>query len=168
MSAEPLLSSMHSPDLDAVVRMPAKRLAGEQQEAAHRRAIQRRGEADPPDADRLKLGDAFDVTASKKQTDFQRRPPASPHNYAYESAYEIVLKNAKKEAVTVTVREPVPGDWRMMVSSHRHAKVASGTAQWQVTIPAEGDTLGSEPSEEVVMEPMPVIPGSGLPALERA
>lgn len=89
---------------------------------------------------RLKLGDAFDVTASKKQTDFQRRPPASPHNYAYESAYEIVLKNAKKEAVTVTVREPVPGDWRMMASSHRHAKVASGTAQWQVTIPAEGET----------------------------
>lgn len=88
---------------------------------------------------RLKLGDAFDVTASKKQTDFQRRPATSPHSYAYESAYEIVLKNAKKETVTVTVREPVPGDWRMLVSSHGHEKVASGTAQWQVSVPAEGE-----------------------------
>ncbi|OGI37449.1 MAG: DUF4139 domain-containing protein [Candidatus Muproteobacteria bacterium RBG_16_62_13] len=88
---------------------------------------------------RLKLGDAFDVTASKKQTDFRRRPATSPHNYAYESAYEIVLRNAKKEAVTVTVREPVPGDWRMLASSHGHEKVASGTAQWQVTVPAGGE-----------------------------
>ncbi len=89
---------------------------------------------------RLKLGDAFDVTASKKQTDFQRRPATSPHNYAFESAYEIVFKNAKKEAVTVTVREPVPGDWRMLSSSHPFGKAAAGTAEWRVTVPAEGET----------------------------
>ncbi len=89
---------------------------------------------------RLKLGDAFDVTASKKQTDFQRRPASSPHNYAFESTYEVVLKNAKKDAVTITVNEPVPGDWRMLSSSHRYTKAASGTAQWQVTVPAEAET----------------------------
>ncbi len=88
---------------------------------------------------RLKLGDAFDVTANKKQTNFQRRPTTSPHSYAYESGYEIVLTNAKKEPVTVTVREPVPGDWQMLASSHRHEKVAAGTAQWEVTVPAGGE-----------------------------
>ena len=86
---------------------------------------------------RLKLGDAFDVTADKKQTDFKRRDTYSPWSYVYESAYEIVLKNAKKEAVTVIVREPVPGDWSMLEQSP-HAKVAAGTAEWRVQVPAEG------------------------------
>ena len=57
-----------------------------------------------------------------------------------ESAYEVVLRNAKSEAVTVTVREPVPGDWTMLEESQPHAKVASGTAEWQVRIPANGST----------------------------
>ena len=87
---------------------------------------------------RLKLGDAFDVTADKKQTDFKRREPTNRASYVHESAYEIALRNAKKEAVTVTVREPIPGDWTMLEESQRHAKVASGTAEWKVSVPAEG------------------------------
>ena len=47
---------------------------------------------------RLKLGDAFDVTADKKQTDFKKLSGTGKYNYVFESAYEIVLKNAKKEA----------------------------------------------------------------------
>lgn len=88
---------------------------------------------------RLKLGDAFDVTADKKQTDFVRRDPVS-RGYAFESAYEIVLKNAKKEAVTVVVREPVPGDWRMLEESAKHTKMAAGTAEWRITVPPEGNS----------------------------
>jgi hypothetical protein len=89
---------------------------------------------------RLKLGDAFDVTADKKQADFKRREPTNRASYVYESAYEIVVKNAKKEAATVTVREPVPGDWTMLDETHRHARVASGTAEWKLSVPAEGST----------------------------
>jgi hypothetical protein len=89
---------------------------------------------------RLKLGDAFDVTADKKQTDFKRRDTYSPWSYVHESAYELVLKNAKKEPVTVIVREPVPGDWTMLEQSHKHAKAASGTAEWKINVPAEGST----------------------------
>lgn len=88
---------------------------------------------------RLKLGEAFDVTADKKQTDFKRRDSYSPWRYVHESAYEIVLKNAKKEAVTVVVREPVYGDWTMLEETHRHKKAASGTAEWKVRVPAEGN-----------------------------
>ena len=87
---------------------------------------------------RLKLGEAFDVTADKKQTDFKRRDTYSPWSYVHESAYELVLKNAKKEAVTVIVREPVPGDWSMLEQSHKHVKAASGTAEWKIQVPAEG------------------------------
>jgi hypothetical protein len=87
---------------------------------------------------RLKLGDAFDLTADRKQTAFQKLAGTGRYNYVYESAYEIVLKNAKPEAVTVTVREPMPGDWTMVSESQPHAKAASGTAEWQVLVPAEG------------------------------
>ncbi|MFQ5995325.1 MAG: DUF4139 domain-containing protein [Acidiferrobacterales bacterium] len=89
---------------------------------------------------RLKLGDAFDVTADKKQTDFQKRPSSRRYAYAFESAYEINLKNAKKEPVIVTIHEPVPGDWMMLQETHRHQKVTAGTAVWHVTVPAEGKT----------------------------
>jgi hypothetical protein len=89
---------------------------------------------------RLKLGEAFDVTADKKQTDFKRRDTYSPWSTVHESAYEIVLRNAKREAVTVVVREPVPGDWSMLEETQRHRKVAAGTAEWNIRVPAEGST----------------------------
>ncbi|MFO7542481.1 MAG: DUF4139 domain-containing protein [Thiobacillus sp.] len=87
---------------------------------------------------RLKLGDAFDVTADRKQTAFQKLAGTGRYNYVYESSYEIVLKNAKTEDVTVTVREPMPGDWTMVSESQPHAKPASGTAEWRVKVPADG------------------------------
>lgn len=87
---------------------------------------------------RLKLGDAFDVTADRKQTTFQKLAGTGRYNYVFESAYEIVLKNAKTEDVTVTVREPMPGDWTMVSESLPHAKPASGTAEWRVKVPADG------------------------------
>ena len=89
---------------------------------------------------RLKLGDAFDVTGDKKQTDFKRRESGHPWSYVFESAYKIVLKNAKKETATVVVREPVPGDWTMLEQSHKHVKAAAGTAEWKIDVPAEGTT----------------------------
>ncbi len=89
---------------------------------------------------RLKLGEAFDVTADKKQTDFSKQPATRRYAYAFESAYEITLKNAKKEAVNVRVLEPVPGDWVMVEETHPHEKAAAGTAAWRINIPAEGST----------------------------
>ncbi len=38
----------------------------------------------------------------------------------------------------VVVHEPIPGDWKMQRESHEHEKVASGTAEWKVKVPAEG------------------------------
>lgn len=89
---------------------------------------------------RLKLGDAFDVTADKKQTDFKKIAGTSKYNSIFESAYEIVLKNAKSEPVVVTVHEPMPGDWQVLSSSHPHSKGASNVAVWNVTVPPESDT----------------------------
>ncbi|RLB64089.1 MAG: DUF4139 domain-containing protein [Deltaproteobacteria bacterium] len=90
---------------------------------------------------RLKLGDAFDVTASRKQMDFRKLGGDGRYNYRFESAYEIKLKNAKDEEVTVTVAEPVPGDWRMLSESHKHSKASADTALWKITVPAKGETI---------------------------
>jgi hypothetical protein len=87
---------------------------------------------------RLKLGNAFDVTADKKQTDFKKLPSTGKYNQVFESAYEVILKNAKKEAVEVTVQEPMPGDWQVLSESQPHSKSASNTAVWKVSVPAEG------------------------------
>ena len=89
---------------------------------------------------KLKLGDAFDITADKKQTAFRKRSSTDQYHYAFESAYEIKLKNAKPEPVTVMVREPIPGDWQMINETHTHEKVAAGTAEWKIDVPAEGNT----------------------------
>jgi len=87
---------------------------------------------------RLKLGDAFDVTAKRKQTDYKSLGRQGKYGYVHESAFEVELKNAKKEPVTVNLLEPLPGDWELLQSSHPHTKEAAGTARFKVTIPAEG------------------------------
>ena len=46
---------------------------------------------------RLKLGDAFDVTADKKQTEFKKAHAIGKYKYAYTASFLIDLKNAKKE-----------------------------------------------------------------------
>lgn len=87
---------------------------------------------------RLKLGEAFDITADKKQIDFKKLPKPGKEDSLFESAYKIVITNAKKEAVTVTVQEPISGDWRILQSSHPHEKPTSNIATWQIKVPAEG------------------------------
>lgn len=89
---------------------------------------------------KLKLGDAFDITVDKKQTNFKKATAIGKYSQAYSVSFEIVLKNAKDEEVEVVVHEPIPGDWKMQDESHMHEKVASGTAEWKVKVPAEGKT----------------------------
>ncbi len=89
---------------------------------------------------RLKLGDAFDVTADRRQTDFKASGGNDRRRQQFESAFEVVLKNAKTEAVTVTVQEPIPGDWKMLSESHPSTKTSSNTAVWSIRVPAEGST----------------------------
>ncbi len=89
---------------------------------------------------RLKLGEAFDVTADKKQTDFKILPRPNKQNQLYESAFEYTLKNAKKDKVTVTVQEPIGGDWKILNENHPHTKASSNLAVWKIDVPAEGKT----------------------------
>ncbi len=86
---------------------------------------------------RLQLGQAFDVVADKRQTDFRKIAGTGRYDYQYESEYEVVLKNAKKEQVVVKVREPLPGDWEILKESQRHVKEAANTVSWDVVVPPQ-------------------------------
>lgn len=88
---------------------------------------------------RLKLGNTFDLTADKIQTDFQQIAGAPHHASVFETAYQIILRNTKKEAVTVQVREPIPGDWTMLSESSPHTKLAASMVEWQIAVPAGGE-----------------------------
>lgn len=86
------------------------------------------------------LGQSFDITASRKQTDFNKRSGSGPWQYEYESAFEIVIHNAKPAATEVTVQEQLPGDWQILKESAPHQKGNARTAVWTLEIPAEGST----------------------------
>jgi hypothetical protein len=84
---------------------------------------------------RIKLGDAFDVVGSRKQTDWKKIASDT-----YEAAFEISLRNHKKEDVVVKVVEPIPGDWTMLSSSHKHEKTEAFTAEFKIPVPKDKET----------------------------
>lgn len=88
---------------------------------------------------RLKLGNAFDVSAEKRQTDYQKIAAYGGRGGMHESAYELVVRNAKREAIVVKVVEPMPGDWQMLAESQPHRKDTANTAVWLLKVPAEGE-----------------------------
>jgi hypothetical protein len=84
----------------------------------------------------------YAVDADETRSTLQDQQEVAVNN-AFESAYEIVLKNAKKQRVTVTVQEPIPADWKILNASHFSEKAISNTAGWHVEVPAEGKTMHS-------------------------
>ena len=85
---------------------------------------------------KLRLGEAFDITAERKQTSYRKIA-----DNVVETAYRIDLRNARDEAVTVRVQEPLPGDWEMLQESQQHTKESARVASWNVAIPAGGATV---------------------------
>ncbi len=81
---------------------------------------------------RIKLGDAFDVVGGRKQTDWKKIAYDT-----YEAAFEISLRNHKKEDVVVKVVEPIPGDWKMLSSSHEYSKSEAFTAEFNIPVPKD-------------------------------
>ncbi len=81
---------------------------------------------------RVKLGDAFDVVGTRKQTDWKKIAYDT-----YEAAFEISLRNHKKENVVVRVVEPIPGDWKMLNSSHDYKKTEAFTAEFNIPVPKD-------------------------------
>jgi hypothetical protein len=85
---------------------------------------------------RLTLGQAFDVTARRVQTDFTRISAE-----VTEAAWEVRLANAGAAAAKVSVREQFGGDWLVVDESAKHVKDNAFAASWTVTVPAKGELV---------------------------
>jgi len=89
----------------------------------------------PKDEDvRVKVGDAFDIVAERKQTDYK----VIARN-VYEYAYEIKIRNHKDGPITVVVNEPIGGDWEMLSSTFEAKKTAAFAAQFNVPVAKDGE-----------------------------
>ncbi len=85
---------------------------------------------------RLHIGNAFDIVAERKQTDFQRIS-----DRVYEMEYEITLRNHKDVPITVEVNEPIGGDWQMLSSTYKAEKTAAFAAQFEVPVEKDGTSV---------------------------
>jgi len=81
----------------------------------------------------LKVGNAFNITALRSQTDFRRLDERSE-----QQSWRIRLANAGDTPVTLEVIEIFSGDWTILDASAPHGRVAADRAGWDVEVPANG------------------------------
>ena len=82
----------------------------------------------------LKVGEAFDIVAERKQTDFRQITTR-----LHESEWEVKLKNHKEEPVVVSIVEPVYGNWAVINSSHPYKKIDAFTLRFDVPVEKDGE-----------------------------
>jgi hypothetical protein len=91
----------------------------------------------PKDEDvTVHIGNAFDIVAERKQTDYKRID-----NHVWEMEFEITLRNHKDSPITVQVDEPIGGDWEMLSSSYKFTKTAAFAAQFNVPVDKNGTSV---------------------------
>jgi len=84
----------------------------------------------PKDEDvTLKVGEAFDVVAERKQIDYRQLTTR-----LHETEWEVTLKNHKEEDIVVTLIEPVYGNWRVTYNSHDYIKEDAFTLKFNVKV----------------------------------
>ena len=84
----------------------------------------------------IHIGNAFDVVAEHKQTDFKH---VDTHTWEFE--YEVTLRNHKDIPILVQVNEPIGGDWEMLTSTYKFTKTAAFAAQFNVPVAKDGTSV---------------------------
>jgi hypothetical protein len=84
----------------------------------------------------IKVGNAFDVVAERRQTEYRR-----VSDRVHQSEWEIKLRNHKKEKVTVQVEEAMSGDWEVLKSSHKSERKDASTLRFEVDVQPGGETV---------------------------
>lgn len=83
---------------------------------------------------KIKMGEAFDLVAERKQTDWRKLA-----SDLYEVAFEVNIRNHKDSPVIVNVIEPIPGDWEILKTSHDYKKVEAHTVQFDIPVKKDGE-----------------------------
>jgi hypothetical protein len=78
---------------------------------------------------KIKIGEAFDVVGERIQTDYKRLG-----SNLFEVAFEVSLRNHKKEDINVWVEELIPGDWEMLSKTHPYEKLSAHLIRLEVPV----------------------------------
>ena len=86
----------------------------------------------------LYIGDAFDIVGERKQTDFKKIS-----DRVFEEAFEVKLRNHKKEQVVVKVLEKLYRwpEWEVLQKSQGFEKVNSRTIIFPVEVKPDGEAV---------------------------
>jgi hypothetical protein len=85
---------------------------------------------------KLRLGEAFDITVERKQSDY-----TGIGEKGAQTSHSIEVRNAKDTPVTVRLEEPMPGEWHVVRSNLPHTKETAALAVWTVDVPANGASV---------------------------
>ncbi|MBT3829879.1 MAG: DUF4139 domain-containing protein [Gammaproteobacteria bacterium] len=83
----------------------------------------------------ISIGRAFDVSANRIQTSFQRFGEREA-----EVGYRIEMTNDKPESVVVSVEEQLTGDWTIISESQKGTKRDSMTYVFELKVPSQSST----------------------------
>ena len=88
---------------------------------------------------RIRIGYAFDLVVDRVQT-ANRKEAGRNWN---QQDWRITLRNHKDQPVVITVREPIDGNrnWEILESSHKGQKKDFRTLQYELEVPANGQTV---------------------------
>jgi hypothetical protein len=85
---------------------------------------------------KLRLGNAFDIAAERRQTDYDVLS-----GDIYETEWEVKLRNRKTETIVVEVLEPMAGDWDIRSSSVPFVKESARLVRFDVTCPPDQEIV---------------------------
>jgi len=87
---------------------------------------------------KVPVGNAFDITGQRKQTDFH----VDQRAHTIDETYEITVKNQKTTPVKVAVVEHLNRgqNWELTAKSANYTKRDSNTIEFPVTVPPDGQT----------------------------
>jgi len=81
----------------------------------------------------IKQGKAFDISIHRKQTHF------STIFNGYKVAQELKISNSRSTPAKLVLTANFPLKWEMKSSNLEYKKVLGGSAQWEITVPANGE-----------------------------
>lgn len=84
----------------------------------------------------LKIGFAFDVSATEKVTNYERIS-----DRVEERSYEISLRNHKKEDITISVKKKLWGEWKILNSNFEFEKEDANTIIFKIPVKANETVL---------------------------
>ena len=84
---------------------------------------------------KIYVGNAFDIVCERKLVDYKKLA-----NNLFEMEYQITVRNHKDVPVVIEAREPIGGDWEVLNSNLKWAKLDATTISFEVPVEKNGTT----------------------------